>query len=404
VKRFLFNIPLFLLPAGAFAQWGFVNAITPYTTDVRFLNDTIGFSTYGQISMTGYAIGVMRTTDSGTNWDTVYSAANTCGIRGLSISPPSSVFYAFCTGNLSGTIRGSNDMGSTWTDLGYTPSNMLGPLTSGFNNYSYYLANYIQGSLALGLCSGGNCNTVYYWNPTFYCKAFKANDSMNLFILADYVILKSINGGSNWAISYSSQIDTLQSFDFPGPVTGYAVGTGGLIIKTSDAGVTWDTLNSPTTNDFIYVDFANDLKGYAITNLEVYATNDGGATWFSQNMSQSCFLKKVLFPSPNVAYLWTDCGLYSTNYPAGTNEINLGNELRVYPNPAKDGVTISLTGNSHLIELVVSDELGRAICSRKGMSRISEFIDTKQWKAGIYFVLVKDEDGSVLTSKIVITR
>lgn len=55
-------------------------------------------------------------------------------------------------------------------------------------------------------------------------------DANNGIALAGLTQLNTSNGGQTWTLSYSSS-STFNSLDFPSPTIGYAVGTGGAIVK-----------------------------------------------------------------------------------------------------------------------------------------------------------------------------
>ena len=67
--------------------------------------------------------------------------------------------------------------------------------------------------------------------------------------------------------------------------SGWAVGEGGVIVKTHDGGKTWKT-NALTPKTYLYdVFFANEQFGWAVGRLDeenqgaVFETEDGGANW-----------------------------------------------------------------------------------------------------------------------------
>ncbi len=72
---------------------------------------------------------------------------------------------------------------------------------------------------------------------------------------------------------------SLQSVDMVSDNEAWAVGYGGVVIHTNDGGATWQTQNSGTTEPLYIVRFVDSLHGWAGSNNTVLYTSDGGATW-----------------------------------------------------------------------------------------------------------------------------
>lgn len=63
---------------------------------------------------------------------------------------------------------------------------------------------------------------------------------------------------------------------------GWAFGTGGLVLKTNDAGQSWSKLNLPIQQEILGVKFRDSQYGWAIaTNGIALVTENGGLTWTS---------------------------------------------------------------------------------------------------------------------------
>jgi len=84
--------------------------------------------------------------------------------------------------------------------------------------------------------------------------------------------------------------------------TGYAVGEGGNIIKTTDGGVTWTSKNSGTSNTLKSIIFVNSTLGYAVGDSgTICKTTDGGTTWTHSNITTNS-LNSVYFTDANTGY------------------------------------------------------------------------------------------------------
>jgi photosystem II stability/assembly factor-like uncharacterized protein len=89
--------------------------------------------------------------------------------------------------------------------------------------------------------------------------------------------------------------------------TGYAVGLDGVILKTTDAGISWTPQNSGTTNSLGSVYFTDSDTGYVVGfGPTMFKTTNGGSTWISMPVSAPS-LSDVFFTD---AY---------TGYAVGTN-------------------------------------------------------------------------------------
>jgi hypothetical protein len=90
----------------------------------------------------------------------------------------------------------------------------------------------------------------------------------------------------------------------------------------------------------------------------------------------------------------------------GDKTANLGvetQEIKIYPNPAKENVTISYTLNTSTATLEIYDLAGRSI-SQKVLSSSTgeEQIQTSTYQAGIYIVVVKENDTILVQQKLII--
>jgi len=91
------------------------------------------------------------------------------------------------------------------------------------------------------------------------------------------------------------------SIHFPSENIGYIVGTRGIVLKTTDAGNTWNFDNQHNCNDLLSVHFINDTLGYIYTGYNLFKTINGGNSWttisfncngyFGSHHSQFCTFK-----------------------------------------------------------------------------------------------------------------
>lgn len=118
----------------------------------------------------------------------------------------------------------------------------------------------------------------------------------HLFLL---VIIFVVNLNAQWeVVEQSATSDTLNSV-FMFSSTAWAVGEEGTIIKSTDAGSTWTSLNSGTSEDLEDVYFHNENEGVVVGKGGIFQTQDGGQTWTQVEVENSGFSKAVSFVNEN---------------------------------------------------------------------------------------------------------
>jgi photosystem II stability/assembly factor-like uncharacterized protein len=103
----------------------------------------------------------------------------------------------------------------------------------------------------------------------------------------------------------------------PGTQTGWTIGEGGKILKTTDGGASWilqrDANHQTNLLDVYFADLNN---GWAVGG-EILHTTDGGATWLSQNTGLSVSFS-VYAVTPMVAYIGSIEDIARTNDAGAT--------------------------------------------------------------------------------------
>jgi len=111
---------------------------------------------------------------------------------------------------------------------------------------------------------------------------------MNLKFISIFSFLlncSTINAQEGWFWQNPlPQGNILNSVDFIDQNTGWAIGQGGTILKTTNAGSTWITQSNGTINLLNSVSFADVNNGLiAGWGGMIIKTTNGGTTWFLQN-------------------------------------------------------------------------------------------------------------------------
>jgi photosystem II stability/assembly factor-like uncharacterized protein len=86
--------------------------------------------------------------------------------------------------------------------------------------------------------------------------------------------------------------------------TGWAVGTGGTILKTTDAGASWTAQPAGTSATLYGVHFVDAQRGWVVgSGGTILATRDGGTTWQRQQAGTSADLRSVWFTSAEEGWI-----------------------------------------------------------------------------------------------------
>ncbi|MEA3392301.1 MAG: Ig-like domain-containing protein [Candidatus Marinimicrobia bacterium] len=148
------------------------------------------------------------------------------------------------------------------------------------------------------------------------------HDELNGIAVGDGgLIIKTSDGGLTWATITSGVGAILRSIDFPTPSTGYIVGKAGKVLKTTDGGNTWAIISPGTTRNLWDVCALNaDTLWITGGTATVRVSYDGGSTWVSKNSVAASYLNmgySIHFFNENVGYL------------AGTSS-DINNEQKIF--------------------------------------------------------------------------
>lgn len=178
------------------------------------------------------------------------------------------------------------------------------------------------------------------------------------------VIRKTSNAGLNWSASNSGTTVDLNDVVYVGASTFIAVGELGTILKTTNAGISWTFVNSGTTKD---------LFGICASGINLFVTGSDGTVLRSTNsgnawtvLSTGVLLKlnKPYFLSGTLGYVVGDAGTIlntinggqSWNFlPSGTSTYSLTGIC--FPDPAHGVVTGGISASNQAI-LLQTDNSG----------------------------------------------
>jgi photosystem II stability/assembly factor-like uncharacterized protein len=305
---------------------------------------------------TGYIAGtvdtmemILKTNDAGSTWNTVYSGT---GDRLTSIYFPSNnIGYAV---GYYGKILKTTDAGYTWTQQS---SNTIDDLNSVYfinSDTGYAIGDDYNAGIGIILktTNGGlvwndikniwteNMSSIYFsnadtgfivgWGETplrttnggttwtidtngLGMQGYNANFTSVFFVNSNkgYIgdltgsIYKTTNAGGTWVLQSIFLISSIESMYFTSTNIGYAVG-GPEMIKTINAGSSWDSLTSGLMPDyFCSVNFPTVNTGYVLNSRgPIMKTSNGGVNWSYSYYNYGCIEgKSIFFTSSSVGYV-----------------------------------------------------------------------------------------------------
>ena len=376
-------------------------AITNTTEDITSMayNDpTTGIMTL----MNGNCI---LSTDSGNTWNPL----NTGNTEPLfcSYTVPGKWFVA----GANGTILQSIDNGLNWNTMnsgtqqfikgcGFTSSPVRGYAvgTNGLINYFDGINWNIQTSL-----TSNDLNGVYVFEDG---RAYVAGNQSTILYY----------NGTSWTNQTSPLNFDVKEIRFANQNLGYAVGRNGIILKTTDAGNTWDPSLTGVDVDFNSVEAIGTDSAWATgTGGIVYTTTNSGLSWtrYSVGDTQNQSSLRIKGGKGHIGGNSGNARNFSSGNSGQTvsvysNNFNgVINEFKLYPVPANNKVEIS--GNlvkTKKLSIQIKDVLGKTI-DQKTYSDIEGSIhfnlNTADYLSGVYFMHIQ-QDNKSWTQKFIIEK
>ncbi|MEJ5262330.1 MAG: YCF48-related protein [Ignavibacterium sp.] len=222
------------------------------------------------------------------------------------------------------------------------------------------------------------------------------NENVGLVSCNDGYIGRTTNGGLTWDSIPSGTINGVRKFFFLDNSIGYLCGSNGYLAKTTNAGLTWSLMNSSVTSTIYNVSAPDtNIIFFATTSGNVYKSTDGGNTWSAKNIGVTSIVNDVYFVDPNVGFAVTTNSIRKTTnggetwFPLLTTSLTF-RDIAYYENVGDPGGNnvIYFTGHSttNASYLYRSYDLGQTLDS----------IDMRSGKPVFSSVYTLSRNGNVL--------
>lgn len=246
---------------------------------------------------------ILATTNGGANWFTAFTSANVAHFKSIYF-PSALVGYAVGDGNPQGPIYKTTDGGNTWAAQTSNATSFLSDVFFTDNSNGYAVGDFDVLKTTDGGTTWSKITTIT--NPlNFEYTSVYSLSANTCYVVAAIEVKKTNDGGNTWTtysfpplappnVYYSASIRAIDS------LTWYAVGANidtttfngtGAILKSIDAGQTWNNINTPTNNTLLLNKFVDDVcfldpqTGYVAGDDGVILKTTNGACGISISVS-----------------------------------------------------------------------------------------------------------------------
>jgi len=234
---------------------------------------------------TGYLVGnigvYIRTTNSGSTWETAY-LKTVKNLNAITFIDSNTGFIVGDSSKIFKTING----GLNWNRINYNGDYR-------FVDIDFYSANFgitVGSNLILKSSdSGQNWINILSLSSSYFLENISFLDSNNIFVVGRKynggyvsVILKSSNGGNNWVES-NLPASSLFSITIVSHDNIICVGQNS-IFKSTDQGISWINRIKfvfATIKDVEFFDFDNGIAIGSDGNGKILRTSNGGDSWYN---------------------------------------------------------------------------------------------------------------------------
>lgn len=382
-----------------------------YIRSIEFANENVGYA------VASFGV-VLKTEDAGKTWTalTEDTSVDDEYVTSVHILDANNIYL----GQRGGSVKYSNDGGETWTTTASFTGNSLLDVCFTTKTDGYAVQDYgivhrtVDGGLNWETMSLSTIDGVY---SMLYPSAILFTDVNTGYIFGAGLtigdggaILKTTDAGDSWqVITPVNDSQSMNSASFPSANVGYGAGAYGKMIKTTDAGATWEILNTESNITFWDVEFVNNDEGFAAAKIytvnNLLRTIDGGATW--QTIDFGTFnVQSVGVVNKDLAYIggYTESAngnvaaimVYKSGEETGIiNHAELN--LSVYPNPATDILHVQ---GENIQKVAIYNSLGQMV--KEGMA--DSQINVSALSGGIYYLVITTNDNRRAVEKIVIEK
>jgi photosystem II stability/assembly factor-like uncharacterized protein len=373
------------------------SGVSAYLSDVAFADQNTGI-------IVGDSGRILRSTDGGRSWNI--------------INPPKKVWYTavqFASSSVgyivgdSGTVLKTTNAGASWVELDIPSDALLGSISFVDPDHGYV--------------GGGSSHNIYKtrdggssWTIISLAEKFSTSlvftDTATGYVMTTFLWL----GRPCWPINKTT--DGAQTFtnmscadmSVTRLVPGYGTTTfaisGAATYKVEDGVISGVVSDIRGIND---LSFSNSNSAYAVGD-SILRSDNGGNTWSGLaqeapylNAVYSISSREAIAVGPEgviVRITTTDTGLDIDEVTAldFTGAASASSDIKIYPNPFADSFYLNFASKDSRT-ITIYNNVGQELRS-VSVTGSQEFISTREWPSGIYYMNVYTTKGKT-THKII---
>lgn len=283
-----------------YQDWKFMHP-RPHSSSISRIK-MIDANTWLAVGSTGL---FMKTTNAGQNWYFNYTAGK-IGNAGAVTGAKDLWFFNANTGLVvgdQGYVGRTTNGGVTFDSLA------LGLVPTNSRCWAIWFADASTGYIGAGsqtafttqilkTTNGGLNWTTVYTNSSLYISALGGADVNTVLAPSmDGTLLRTSNGGNNWSVTPAAVPQGMYNVSFLNSTTGFLCGYNGYVRRTTDAGLSFDTINTPQTDWSLF-----QVK--TVSASEIYAMGDPQYIYKSTNLGNSWTSMPLIVTGPALTYIW----------------------------------------------------------------------------------------------------
>lgn len=234
----------------------------------------------------GYAGTFMKTTDAGATWFFRHDVGKPFGTSGQSANALDAHFFDTNNGIVVGSNAGifkTTDAGETWAEVAGNP---LSPTATTALNQIYFVDNSVgficgaTGTLLKTTDGGNNWTTVTTGVTTTMYDVWSPDANLILVSTTSGNIRRSTDGGTTWA-AVNVGVTSIQYKIESDGTNIMTTGAASSARLSTDNGATWTAASTglPASTTFYDLDYANGNFYATGHSFYIYKTSDLGVTW-----------------------------------------------------------------------------------------------------------------------------